>query len=402
VRNTSGRDSSKPYVTSRPTLSPSVFVGSSRRGRLPAPLDADGVTFYIKARNGLWELIRALGVQGSEIVLVPAYNCGPEVDAVLKAPATVRFYRVDSLARIDVDHLRQAIEPRTRAVVVTHYFGFPQPELPEIVDLCRDRGLFLIEDCAPALYSTHLGRPLGTFGDAGIFSLWKTLPMPNGGAVLVNGPLHLDGGTVAPPFDASFTVLRSNLEGHMLLRHGRAGWFTAALSNRLADLGSRAGRYMSRHATNSRRANDAPPNPRVTFDRSTADWSMSRTAHRIAYRSPHSEIVRRRRQNYTALAAELAEVAGARTLHQTLPDGTCPLRFPLVVDEPSSLLRHLESNGIGAELFWSDFHPAFPAQEFPESTYLKTHIVAVPNHQDLDAQLLARIADAIREWSRSR
>jgi perosamine synthetase len=390
------------YLTARPTVSPSILLGGSRRGRLPTPLDAGQVTFYFKARNALWHLIRALRVEEAESVLVPSYNCGAELDAVVKAAARVRFYRVGRSARIDVDELRKAIEPLTRAMVLTHYFGFPQPELPEIVELCRERGVFLIEDCAPALYSTHRGRPVGTFGDAGVFSLFKTLPVPHGGAVLLNGPLHLDGGTVAPPLDASFTVLRSNLEGHMLLRHGRAGWVTASLSSRLANLGSRAGRSMSHPPWTSRRSVNPTSNPHITFDRATADWSMSRAAYRIAYGSPHSEIALRYRQNFAFLAEELSGLPGARALHPTLPNGTCPVRFPLVVDEPDSLLRRLECNAIGAELFWNDFHPAFPAEEFRESTYLKTHTVTLPIHQDLDPELLARVVNVVREWSRSR
>jgi len=360
------------------------------------------VTFYFKARNALWHLIRALRVEEAESVLVPSYNCGAELDAVLKAATRVRFYRVDRSAQIDVDELRKAIEPRTRAVVLTHYFGFPQPELSEIVELCRERGAFLIEDCAPALYSTHRGRPLGTFGDAGVFSLFKTLPVPHGGAVLLNGALHLEGGTVAPPLDASFTVLRSNLEGHMLLRHGGAGWVTASLSSRLANLGSRIGRYMSPPPRTSPRSVNPTSNPHVTFDRATADWSMSRAAYRIAHGSPHSEIARRYRQNFAFLAEELTGLPGARALQPTLPNGTCPIRFPLVVDDPESLLRRLECNAIGAELFWNDFHPAFPADEFRESTYLKTHTVTLPIHQDLDPELLARVVNVVRAWSRGR
>jgi dTDP-4-amino-4,6-dideoxygalactose transaminase len=76
--------------------------------------------------------------------------------------------------------------------------------------------------------------------------------------------------------------------------------------------------------------------------------------------------------------------------------------LPVVVDEPLPLRRHLESDGIATELFWSDFHPAFPAQEFPDSTYLKTHVVSLPVHQDLDPGQLARVADAVRRWSRPR
>lgn len=388
-------------MSTRPTLSPSVLLGSAGRGRLPAPLDAGGVTLHVKARNGIWQLVRALGLEASDIVLVPSYNCGAELDAVVRAPATVRFYRVDRSARIDVDDLRQAIEPRTRAVMVTHYFGFAQPDLPEIVELCRARGLVLIEDCAHALYSTYLGRPLGTFGDASVFSLWKTLPMPDGGAVLANRPLPLDGGTASPPLGGSFSPLRLSLEAHVLFRYGHAGRVLSWL-NRLGELGASAGRHLSRRGAASHTTCEPSLNPHVTFDRSTAHWSMSPASRRIARRSPHAEIARRRRRNYAFLAEALAGLSRARPLHPTLPTGACPLALPLVVDEPRSLLRQLEVNGIGAEPFWSEFHRAFPGDDFPDSTYLKTHVVTVPIHQDLDCHLLARVAEVVRWWSRGR
>jgi perosamine synthetase len=258
----------------------------------------------------------------------------------------------------------------------------------EIADLCREHGLFLIEDCAHALYSTHLGRPLGAFGDAAVFSLWKTLPMPHGAAVLANVPLDVAGGTVAPPLSTSLTPLRSSLEGHAFLRYGRAGWAAASLSSHLAQLVSRGP--------------DSGPNSHITFDQSTANWSISPTSRRIAYRSPHAQIAPQRRENYAFLAEQLADLEAARPLYATLPNSTCPLWLPLVVDEPESLVRELARNRIGAEVFWCEFHPAFPAAEFPESTYLKTHVVALPIHQDLDAHLLQHVAAVVRAWARPR
>lgn len=390
-------DSNIPWLTALPTVAPSALLRSARRGRLPAPLDADGVTLYVKARNGIWQLLRALALDESDVVLVPSYNCGAELDAVLKAPAAVRFYRVDRSGRIDGDDFRRAIEAGPRAAIVTHYFGFAEPDLPAIVDVCRDHGVVLIEDSTNALYSRHAGRLLGTFGDAAVFSLRKTLPIPNGGAVLARPPLSLTRATATPPFEAWFTPLRVSLEGHLLFRYGRAGWVAARLSNRLARLGARAGKPFHRQ---NGAALEVGLNPHVTFDRSTANWSMSPAARRIATGSPHAEIAPRRRRNYEFLAQELDGLRETRPLYPTLANGVCPLVFPLVVDDPPSLLRRLETNRIRGEFFWSDFHPAFPAHEFPDSTYLKTHVVAVPIHQDLDPDLLTRVVDVVRSWSR--
>jgi perosamine synthetase len=388
------------WLTARPTLPLSLLLRGAGGGRLPAPLDGDGVTLYAKGRNGIWHLVRALALDESEVVLVPSYNCGAEVDAVLRAPARVRFYRVDRTGLIDVDEFRRAIEPAARAAIVTHSFGLAQPDLSAVVDLCREHNLFLIEDCAHALYSTYRGRALGTFGDASVFSLWKTLPIPNGAAVVAQPPLPLNGATAPPPRDASFTPLRTSLEGRLLFRYGEAGRAAARISNRLAQI--RGGPRQSGHGDDAAGLAEPSLNPHVTFYPSTANWSISPAAYRIACRSAHAEIAQRRRRNYAFLADELGGVAAARPLYPTLPTGACPLTFPLVVDDPRSLLRALEADRIAAEHFWSDFHPAFPADEFADSTYLKTHVVAVPIHQDLDPNLLARVVDTVRRWSRSR
>ena len=172
------------------------------------------------------------------------------------------------------------------------------------------------------------GRPLGTFGDASIFSLWKSLPLPNGGAVLANRPLPLEGGTVRPSLGASVTPLRTRVEAHLLFRYGRTGWVATRISGRVAGLAAGVRRQVSSRAAPSKGTLGPTLNPHVTFDRSTADWSMSPAAVRIAGRSPHAEIANRRRQNYEFLAAELADVAGARLLHPLLPPGTCPLGSP--------------------------------------------------------------------------
>jgi dTDP-4-amino-4,6-dideoxygalactose transaminase len=175
------------------------------------------------------------------------------------------------------------------------------------------------------------------------------------------------------------------------------------MAKKLADLLARLARRPLKHVSGRIRAPsvDVEPtlNPHVSFDRSTAHWSMSAASQRIARRSRHADIVERRRRNYAFLVEELVTLPDVRPLRPRLPSGVCPLSLPVVVDEPVSLLRRLESNGIAAELFWSDFHPAFPAAEFPDSAYLKTHVVTLPIHQDLDPGLLSRVAETVRRWS---
>jgi len=65
---------------------------------------------------------------------------------------------------------------------VYHQYGFPQ-KMELILDFCDENNLFCIEDCAHALSSFYNGQKLGSFGDAGIFSLAKFFPSVLGGAI---------------------------------------------------------------------------------------------------------------------------------------------------------------------------------------------------------------------------
>ncbi len=82
--------------------------------------------------------------------------------------------------------LERAITPNTRAVVPTHLYGLPC-DMDAILDIARRHNLRVIEDCAHTLGATYDGRPVGTLGDAAIFSFQtlKPLNLYGGGLALV-------------------------------------------------------------------------------------------------------------------------------------------------------------------------------------------------------------------------
>jgi dTDP-4-amino-4,6-dideoxygalactose transaminase len=86
-----------------------------------------------------------------------------------------------------LERVEAAIGPRTRAVVLTHTMGIPF-DVPRISELCRDRGLYLIEDCCDALGARIGGQPVGSFGTAATLSFYPAhqLTTGEGGAVLTN------------------------------------------------------------------------------------------------------------------------------------------------------------------------------------------------------------------------
>ena len=91
---------------------------------------------------------------------------------------------------IDVDAVAKAITPRTRAVIAVHLYGQPV-DLPGLIDLCRQRGLFLIEDCAQSHGAEWQNCKLGSFGTAACFSFYPTKNLGtvgDGGMVVTNDP----------------------------------------------------------------------------------------------------------------------------------------------------------------------------------------------------------------------
>src|SRR5439155_23228172 len=71
-----------------------------------------------RGRGAIALILKSWGVGATDTVLVPAFNCGTEVDAVLAIGASVEMYRIDSQARIDLDDLTRRIRPGVSVVYV--------------------------------------------------------------------------------------------------------------------------------------------------------------------------------------------------------------------------------------------------------------------------------------------
>jgi CDP-6-deoxy-D-xylo-4-hexulose-3-dehydrase len=86
--------------------------------------------------------------------------------------------------------LREAIGPRTRAIMMAHTLGNPF-DLDTVTELCREHGLWLIEDSCDALGSTYRDQRTGSFGDTATLSFYPAhhITTGEGGAVLVKSPL---------------------------------------------------------------------------------------------------------------------------------------------------------------------------------------------------------------------
>ncbi len=150
-----------------------------------------GVEHAVSVNSGTSALeivLRVLGVDGKEVV-VPTNTFFATPAAVLHAGGRLQFADVNPRTMmIDAETIEAALTPATAGVVVVHIGGMVAPDIEAIVDLCRTRGLWLVEDAAHAHGSTFNGRGAGSFGVAGTFSFYPTKVMTSGegGMIVTN------------------------------------------------------------------------------------------------------------------------------------------------------------------------------------------------------------------------
>jgi CDP-6-deoxy-D-xylo-4-hexulose-3-dehydrase len=89
-----------------------------------------------------------------------------------------------------VDRLREAVSPKTKAIMMAHTLGNPF-DLDAVQEICKQHDLWLIEDSCDALGSTYRGKRTGSFGDTATVSFYPAhhITTGEGGAVFVKSPL---------------------------------------------------------------------------------------------------------------------------------------------------------------------------------------------------------------------
>jgi dTDP-4-amino-4,6-dideoxygalactose transaminase len=149
-----------------------------------------GVDHAIAVTSGtaaLHTALSALGVGPGQEVIVPAYLWVSVVAAVVNLGAIPVLADIDETFCLDPAAVQKSITPRTTGMIVVHMSGAPA-NIPELVKVARERGLFLLEDCAQCAGGAVKGKKVGTFGDMGIFSFQmnKNMTSGEGGAIVTN------------------------------------------------------------------------------------------------------------------------------------------------------------------------------------------------------------------------
>ena len=134
--------------------------------------------------------LRILGVKEGDDVLASTFTFIGSVNAILYQNANPVFIDSDveswNVSPKLLKEYLQSCEKRPKALILTHLYGM-SADIEKIVQICKEYGVYLIEDAAESLGATFKGKHTGTFGDFGVYSFnGNKILTTSGGGMLVS------------------------------------------------------------------------------------------------------------------------------------------------------------------------------------------------------------------------
>ncbi|MEC9375139.1 MAG: DegT/DnrJ/EryC1/StrS aminotransferase family protein [Pseudomonadota bacterium] len=143
-----------------------------------------GVKFGVAVANGsvgLTAALHALDIgKGDEVIVTPRsfFACASAIEL---AGAKAKFAEVDRDSQnLTPNSIIASLTPRTKAILCVHLAGWPC-DMPGILKIARENKLSIIEDCAQAHGAMIGGKPVGSWGDIGVFSFCQDKIISTGG-----------------------------------------------------------------------------------------------------------------------------------------------------------------------------------------------------------------------------
>ncbi|HJZ96199.1 MAG TPA: DegT/DnrJ/EryC1/StrS family aminotransferase [Candidatus Solibacter sp.] len=140
--------------------------------------------------------LAALEVGPGDEVILPAWTWYSCYNTIIQLGALPVFAEIDSSFNIDPNDIEHRITPQTKVIMAVHLQGNPA-DLDPILAIARKHKLKVLEDGSQSVGAGYKGKPLGSMGDVGIFSLQqsKTITAGEGGAVVTSDPLLFERAT---------------------------------------------------------------------------------------------------------------------------------------------------------------------------------------------------------------
>jgi dTDP-4-amino-4,6-dideoxygalactose transaminase len=305
----------------------------------------------------------AIGLGPGDEVILPALTFVATANAVRYTGATPVFADVTSDKNLNIspESIEQHITPKTRAIIVVHYGGYPC-DMPRIMAIAKKHSLYVIEDDAHAIGSELDGIKLGNWGDFGCFSFFSNKNMTTG-----------EGGMVTTNNDAFAEKLRL-LRSHGMTsltwdRHKGRAW-----SYDVVELGY----------------NYRIDEIRAALGRVQLGKLDYNNDHRRSLVRQYRDVLKELAPQITVPFENHAGISAAHIMPVLLPDGTDRMRF----------MEHMKAKGIQTSIHYPPIHhfTAFQngaAPNLPVTEDVAKREITLPLYSAMRDEDVVLVADAI-------
>lgn len=317
-----------------------------------------GTRFAVGVNSGsdaLLFALRALDIgPGDEVITAPNSYIATAA-AIHNVGATVRFVDIGDDLNIDANQIAAAITKKTRVILPVHFGGYPC-DMETIARLALENGVHIVEDAAQAFGATFSGKPVGSFGAFGCFSLHP----------LKDPAVWGDGGVITTSSEEYREKVRG-LTNHGFDENDESRFFAyrSRLDTLQAIVGYQSLIYSTRH---------------IAARQKLADIYFERLAGLDLQLPKHTD--RRRGHVYSAFAIQSPRA--------------------------KEIISYLRNKGVEADSWFPPIHLqkagkvlGYQKGDFPKTENIYESLVMLPMHHHLDPQVIHRACDALIKFHRA-
>lgn len=351
---------------------------------------------YFRGRVAMAAILRGLGIQKGDEILIQAFTCIAVPEAVKSLGAIPRYVDVEAgTPHMDPRQLESRIGQKTRAVVVQHSFGLPA-KIGELSDIARKASIPVIEDCAHTIDSRVHGRRVGSFGVGAFYSFEASKPVfigIGGSAVLndaeVANRVTREYAEYAEPSSGTQAQLATMRLAHRVAYRPSTYWTVRTVFRSLVKVGLIKGNY-------NKLQDDYRPSE--DFSR-----KMGRVqAKRLGLELQNLEANTRHRK---WVANEYRNrISREGVTHFEIDEGVEPVfgRYPLLVQDKEKCIEGARRAKVElADFYDTPVHPlrgdglrrfGYESGSCPNAEWISRHVVSLPTGAQVDAAQIARAA----------
>ena len=317
-----------------------------------------GVGNSVGVGNGtdaIYLALRALEVGPGDEVITVCNSWISTSEVVSQVGASVKFVDIESdNYNIDVDLIEEKITKKTKVIIPVHLYGQPIKNFEKLIKIANKHSLYIIEDCAHAVFAKYKDQYLGTFGDFGTISFY---PGKNLGA-------YGDAGIVISNNDNLARKVR------MLANHGQEKKHTHIYEGVNSRMDGIQGNIL---------------NTKLNY---ILDWNQKRREIAKTYEEKLS--------NIDEIITPKVDIDSTHVFHL----------YVVRAEKRDKLKIFLESKGIGTAIHYPTILPMldcyhhlnYSINDFPIGNKLSSEILSIPMFPEMTSEEINYVCQAIRDF----